>query len=103
MLTGLFKLYVDPSELILSFSIFEYATASTEESVYIIGGSTGVGHTSGRSSSSIIAKYSDGIWTNVGRLKQGRHGHAAITSQGKTMIVGGQTYDKRGEWYIEGK
>jgi len=60
-----------------------YATASTAESVFIIGGWT-------RSIRlSTIAKYSDGSWTKLGSLKQARNNHGAITIEGITMIVGG--------------
>ena len=66
-----------------------YATASTDESVFIIGGHTG-GWSSGWGRSSIIAEYKDGSWTNIGNLAQGRHAHGAITSGSITMVVGGQ-------------
>ena len=65
--------------------ISSYATTSTVDSVYIIGGLT-------RGSpwrSSTIAKYSDDIWTKTGSLKQARSYHGAITIEGITMIIGG--------------
>ena len=46
------------------------------------------------STSSTIAKYSDGIWTNVGSLKYSRDNHQAITIEGKTMIIGGDPYPR---------
>ena len=67
------------------FSISCYTTASTDESVYIIGG-----YTNGSPSYiSTIAEYKDGDWKNVGNLRQGRHRHGAITSGPTTMVVGG--------------
>jgi len=73
--------------------IFKYATTSTEESVYVIGGLTEWDtYFSYRPHSSIVAKYSNGIWTNVGSLKQGRYGHGAITTEGMTMIIGGVVF-----------
>ena len=67
-----------------------YATASTSESVLIIGGDTGTSYTS------TIAEYKDGIWKNIGNLMQARYGHGAIsdTSGSITMVVGG--YPNRG-------
>ena len=64
--------------------IFSYATTSTDDSVYIIGG-----YISSSSPSSTIAKYSGGSWTKTGSLKQARLGHGAITLEGITMIIGG--------------
>ena len=67
------------------FRISHYATASTDESVYIIGG-----YIAGSPSyTSTIAEYKDGDWKNVGNLAQGRHAHGAITSGSTTMVVGG--------------
>ena len=72
------------------FSISDYATTHTEDSVYIIGGRTDSSRTGGRPSSiSTIAKYKDDIWTIAGKLKQGRYAHTAITVEGRTMIIGG--------------
>ena len=62
-----------------------YATASTIESVLIIGGLIG----SPPSYSSTIAEYKDGSWKNIGNLAQARHGLGAITSGSVTMVVGG--------------
>ena len=41
-----------------------YSTASTEESVFVIGGYTGNGFIS------VIAEFKDGSWTNAGRLRK---------------------------------
>jgi len=62
-----------------------YATASTDDSIYIIGG-----YTNGSPKRSpTIAKYSEGSWTKTGSLKQARSGHGAMTIEGITMIIGG--------------
>ena len=68
-----------------------YATASTEESVYIIGGWTGDMSTFEKTP--IIAEYKNDKWYNVGSLKQSRHSHGAITSGSFTMVIGGESPD----------
>ena len=66
-----------------------YATASTDESVFIIGG-----YTAGSPSYiSTIAEYKDGNWKNVGNLAQARYAHGAITSGSITMVAGGVSND----------
>ena len=81
-----------------SFSISLYATASSEESVYIIGGWDGA--SSGDPSLDIIAQYKDDAWFNLGNLAQRKRGHGAITfthfSESITMIIGGRTGDNSG-------
>ena len=65
-----------------------YATASTSESVLIIGG-----YTCGNPpKTSIVAEYKNGNWKNVGNLTKAKEGHGAITSGSITMVVGGDTY-----------
>ena len=69
------------------FRISHYATSSTDESVYIIGGySPGVPVDY---FTSTIAEYKNGNWKNVGDLAQARHAHGAITSGSITMVLGG--------------
>merc|ERR1712176_681554 len=65
-----------------------YATASTDESVFIIGGHT-EGWSKGWGRSSIIAEYKDGSWKNVGNLAQARNTHSAINFGSAIMVVGG--------------
>ena len=67
----------------LHFRIGFYATASTDESVLIIGGGTY------DDIISIIAEYKNGSWKNIGNLAQARDSHGAITSGSVTMILGG--------------
>jgi len=67
------------------FRIATYATASTAESVFIIGGFTNGQPFRTRT----IAEYKDGIWKVAGYLALGRINHGAITSGSVTMVVGG--------------
>ena len=60
-----------------------YATASTEESVYIIGGNSHYDRITA------IGEYRDGKWSIAGNLSQARDSHAAISFGAYTMIVGG--------------
>ena len=62
-----------------------YASASTSDSVLIIGGFTA----GSPDYTSTIAEYKDGNWKNVGNLAQARRCHGAITSGSITMVVGG--------------
>ena len=48
----------------MTHGISFYSTASTEESVFVIGGYTGHGFIS------IIAEFKNGSWTNAGRLRR---------------------------------
>ena len=68
-----------------------YATASTIESVYIIGGYTRF------DTITTIGEYRDGKWSIAGNLSQARDCHAAISFGAYTMIVGGSPDD--GETY----
>ena len=73
------------SFLELIFRISYYATASTDESVYIIGGFTaGSPHRI-----TTIAEYKDGNWKTAGNLAQARYNHGAIASGYTSMVVGG--------------
>ena len=75
--------------LILIFRISHYATSSTNESVYIIGG-----YTNGNSAyrSTTIAEYKEGSWKVVGNLAAGRNSHCTTTSGYTTMVAGGNPY-----------
>ena len=63
-----------------------YATTSTEESVYIIGGTT-----ASSQPSSVIAEYKNAEWFNIGSLQQSRYSHGAFTSGSWTMVIGGSS------------
>ena len=69
------------------FRISHYATAKTDQSVFIIGG-----FTAGRPGNDrirTIAEYKDGSWRNAGNLVQARYNLGAITLGSTVMIVGG--------------
>ena len=53
---------------------------SQEDSVLIIGG------WNGKDDLSTVAKFENNSWSQIGSLKQARHGHSAI-SNGKTILV----------------
>ena len=77
--------------IFIAFRIAYYATTSTEESVFILGGYTHDSSTGYKTP--IIAEYKNDQWYNVGNLHQSRHAHGAITSGGLTMVVGGSSAD----------
>ena len=66
-----------------------YATVSTDDSVYIIGGFTD----GSPSFTSTIAEFKDGNWEAVGHLAEARCVHGSITSGSSTMVIGGQSED----------
>ena len=78
-------------DFFITFSIAYYATTSTDESVYILGGWTNDRSTGYKTP--IIAEYKNDQWYNVGKLHQSRNAHGAITSGGLTMVVGGYSTD----------
>ena len=74
------------------FRIAFFATVSTDDSVYVIGGFTGHPTEDGYAppmKSSVIAEYRDGSWNNIGNFVQGRDVHGAILLGSSIMIVGG--------------
>ena len=81
---------------ISSLSISSYATTHTNDSVYILGGSTVCTGSECRigipSYTSQIAQYKDNIWAIAGCLYKVRAGHGAINVGGKIMIIGGFPY-----------
>ena len=74
-----------------------YSTASTDEAVYIIGGSQNSGDelwylSAKRSSlSSSIAVFQNDEWKRLGDLTQARHLHGSISLNQQIMVVGGYT------------
>ena len=78
-------------DFILFSRFSNYATTSTEESVFIIGGFTYDSSTGNKTP--VIAEYKNDQWYNVGSLKQSRHAHGAITSGALTMVIGGSSTD----------
>ena len=65
--------------------IYDYATTSTSNSAYVIGG-----YIDSRISSGVIARYKNDCWSNIGNLKTSRSKHSAITIGSITMVVGGE-------------
>ena len=80
---------------ILFLRISYYATTSTEESVYIIGGWLGGNQVPTENRIPVIAKYNSDKWYNTGNIYQSRHNHGVITSGSLTMIIGGQSNDNQ--------
>ena len=66
------------------FSIYHYATTSTPDSVFILGGY----FTSTRYIDK-IAQFKAGVWYDSGTLMEGRYSHGAISNGIETMIIGG--------------
>ena len=58
-----------------SFRIYGYAATWTADEVYILGGYYS-------KDQATIAKYSNGAWSDIGKLVQGRYSHAAISHDG---------------------
>ena len=67
--------------IIRSFSkIYQYSTAQSPDSAYIIGGS---------STQYIIAKYKNGEWSRLPDLKKQRFLHGSVTVGIETVVIGG--------------
>ena len=75
----------------LNLRISSYATTSTEDSVYILGGWTSDSDTGLKCPT--IAQFKDGEWNKVADLRQSRHAHGAISYGSLTMVVGGSSAD----------
>ena len=67
-----------------AYTIYDYATTSTSDSAYVIGGIIDDG------TSGVIARYKNDCWSNIGNLKTSRSSHSAITIGSITMVVGGE-------------
>ena len=75
-------------------SVANYAIASTESAVFIVGG--GGGNILFPQDEKVV-KYEDDIWSVVGDLQHGRYAHSSITFRSETMILGGGgTYEDLG-------
>ena len=84
---------MDSITLKLFLSISGYATASTKESIFILGGTVKIHPTQ---HTSRVAEYKDGIWKHVGDLAQAKSGIGAITSGPVTMLIGGGSLNENG-------
>ena len=67
--------------------LVQYATVSTETSVFIIGGYEYSPFVNNRKSS--IMEYNNNVWNHVGNLHTARHRHIAIALGSMVMIIGG--------------
>ena len=70
------------------FSIYYYATASTDSAAYIIGGWSG-------HRVSTIAQYKNNKWLKIGDLNEKKNYLSAIFHNGENFIVGGSVYSGR--------
>ena len=75
--------------------ICAWATTTTGDGLYILGGWVG---NAGRSS--IIAKYKNDQWYNVGNLNTLRSNHGVITSGSSTLVIGGNANFTPGKPYV---
>ena len=75
----------------VSFRISNYATVSTDKSVYVIGGFDNFALP--RSKTSAIKEFTDNRWRHAGDLAKARSYHSAISFGGKVLIVGGEFKD----------
>ena len=67
----------------LYFSIYEFATVTTEQGALIIGG------TDGDSAVATVACYNGSGWTKLDDLQSPRYQHRAIINGDKVYVVGG--------------
>ena len=63
-----------------------YSTASTADAAYIIGGDY---------TRDVIAEFKNDAWRNLGSLVKPRDSQGSISLNGETMIIGGNSDDKR--------
>ena len=56
---------------------------SQADSVLIIGG------WNGKDDLSTVAKFQNNSWSQIGHLKQARHGHSAISNKKTILVIGG--------------
>ena len=75
--------------LMISFSFALYATAKTDQSVYIIGGINRNPPSGFRDRRRTIAEYKDGSWRHAGYTIDNRYGHRAISLGSTVMIFAG--------------
>ena len=65
-----------------------YAVSSTSKSAFIIGGWNGRDANADGIETSIIAEFSNDVWTKKGYMTRARSYHRAITSNSHVMIIG---------------
>ena len=87
---GIRNRYVKVSSMIIDhmsnsyFRITYYATVSSSDSVYVIGGARD------NRSSHAITRFRNNVWQNVGNLLEWRSSHGAIKYENRVMIIGGE-------------
>ena len=64
--------------------MYFYSTTSTSEAAYFIGGIN---------TKENIAEFKNDAWRQLGTLTKPRFGHASISLDGETMIIGGESID----------
>ena len=69
--------------------IVRYATASTPDAAFIIGG------WDGSTKSDLIARFQNNEWSQYGSLHRRRAGPGSVTFGSQTLIIGGWTDDGR--------
>ena len=82
------------------FRIYNYATASSKSTVYIIGGIgeeyksndpfDRYGYDDYHGDITTIAEFKNNKWTKIGNLRQKRRGASALFLNGELIIAGGQ-------------
>ena len=75
----------------LHFRIGVYSTTSTDESVFIIGGTSG--NYPSYVELSTIAEYKNGKWRKVGNMAQARHSSIAYIFGSSMKIISGESPD----------
>ncbi len=60
--------------------VAEYATASTSEAAYVIGG---------RMTNDVIAEFKNNLWSQFGTLSHVRYSHQSISIGDEWLIIGG--------------
>ena len=79
---------------LLHFRIYWYSTTSTDESVFIIGGTSGDYPSTVELST--IAEYKDGKWRKIGNMAHGRRRSISYIFGSSMKIIGGESPDFQG-------
>ena len=82
-----------PMPQLLHFRIGWYSTTSTDESVFIIGGTDMSG--SSYFEISTIAEYKNGKWRKIGNMAQARRSSIAYIFGSSMKIIGGRHRDRQ--------
>lgn len=74
-------------------SISDYASVSTENSVFIFGGYDQWSNSDSENFSSLIVEFTNDKWFEAGRMPYPRVGHGAISFNKLSMMIGGESID----------